>query len=282
MQLNELNPHIRYARGQSTSLSNKPFTHICYDARLFYFQNATGTVKIGKEIYNLSNNTAIYLPPLTKYSFDVKFGVDTHVYTFDFDLTTEYSHITHSLGTANLQNFDPTKSPSYEIAAELSKPIIREIREIKAQLTQTVDAFADKKPLYRERASAMLKLCLLELVYRSREIYRSELCERILASVHKNYTEPTLTNADIAKELNYHPYHVNRIVKKEVGIPLRSYIIFYRLGAAKNLLLTTQSSISEIAEETGFSSTAYFIKVFKEKNGMTPKEYRRQRIHTEI
>ena len=282
MQLNELNPHIRYAHGQSNSLANKSHTHICYDARLFYFQNATGTVKIEKEIYNLSNNIAIYLPPLTKYSFDVKFGESTFVYTFDFDLTTEYAHISHSLGTATLHNFDPAKSPVYEIASELSKPIIREIGEIKAQITQAAAAFADERPLHRERASALLKLCLLELVYINRNVYRSELCERILASVHKNYTNPTLTNADIARELNYHPYHINRIVKNEVGIPLRSYIILYRLSASKNLLITTQTSISQIAEETGFSSTAYFIKIFKERNGMTPKEYRRRRIHTEI
>ncbi len=282
MTLYELNPHIRYARKHVTSLADKYSTHICYDARLFFFENATGTVKIDKTIYNISNNTAIYLPPLSRYSFDISFGEDTRAYTFDFDLVSDYSYISHSLGTASIGSFNPDKAPSYEVCGEFALPIMKEIGEIKSQLSQCVIAFAEKRPFYRERASALLKLCLIELLYRSREHRRSELCESILSLVHKEYTDSALTNESIAYRLNYHPYHINRVIKKEVGKPLRSYIISYRLGAAKNLLLTTTSTVSQVAEACGFSSTAYFIKLFKDKNGMTPSEYRRSRIHTEI
>jgi AraC-like DNA-binding protein len=282
MQLHELNPHIRYARTQSTSLSAKNVVHICYDARLFFFEHATGSVKIGSDTYEISNNTCIYLPPLSHYLFEVKFGEETHATVINFDLVTDYAHLRSSFGVATLSNFDPSRAPAYPIAEDFRLPIIREMEEIRHQLSLCVGSFADERPFHRERASAYLKLCLLSLLQKSKEQARSPLCEKILSLANSGYQDPSLTNESIAKLLNYHPNHVTRVMKHEVGVSLRTYIMSRRLSAAKNLLLTTQSSISDIAMACGFASAAYFIKIFKEKNGMTPKDYRRTRIHTEL
>lgn len=282
MKLHELNPHIRYARIQNTSLADKHVTRICYDARLFFFENATGSVRIGKTTHKIVNNTTIYLPPKTHYLFNVQFGENTRAYTFDFDLLTDHAHITHSLGTANVYDFDPSRVPVYAIAEEFSSPILREVSEIRGRLTECVHAFAEKRSFHRERASALLKICLLELLSRSKEEGRSDLCEQVLSFVRTSFSNSALTNESIAKALNYHPYHINRVVKKETGLPLRTYIIEYRLSMAKNLLLTTKNTVSQVAEACGFASTSYFAKLFKEKNGITPKDYRKSRIHSEI
>ena len=203
-------------------------------------------------------------------------------YTFNFDLVTDYSHITHSLGTATVYSFDPNLLPDYPLAEEFRHPILREVSDIRNPLTECVHIFSEKRSCYRERASALLKLCLLELLSQSKEGERSELCEKVLTAVRENYADPTLTNESIAKDLNYHPYHINRVVKKETGYALRTYIIEYRLSMAKNLLLTTKDTISRVAEACGFASTSYFTKLFKEKNRIPPKEYRKSRIHSEI
>jgi two-component system response regulator YesN len=47
-----------------------------------------------------------------------------------------------------------------------------------------------------------------------------------------------------------------------------------RTENAKKLLAITEKSITEISFECGFSSTSYFIKIFRELTGMTPKIYR--------
>ena len=282
MKLHELNPHIRYARIQGVSLANGHTVHICYDARLFFFENATGSVRIGKTVYEIKNNTTIYLPPKTRYLFNVHFAENTKAYTFNFDLVTDYSHITHSLGTATVYSFDPSLLPDYPIAEEFRRPIIREVSEIRNRLTECVHIYSEKRACHRERASALLKLCLLELLSQSKEGGRSDLCELVLDTVRKNFADPTLTNESIAKALNYHPYHINRVVKKDTGYALRTYIIEYRLGVAKNLLLTTKNTISQVAEACGFASTSYFTKLFKERNGIPPKDYRNSRIHSEI
>ena len=91
-----------------------------------------------------------------------------------------------------------------------------------------------------------------------------------------HYHEPQMSNAYISEAMNYHPYYINRVVKSEIGKPLRAYIIDYRLERAKELLLSLDGNISEIALKTGFSSSSYFVKMFKEKERMTPLEYRKR------
>ena len=52
------------------------------------------------------------------------------------------------------------------------------------------------------------------------------------------------------------------------------YISERRLELAGEQLLRKKVNIAEIAEKTGFSDVSYFCKVFKEKYGITPKQYR--------
>lgn len=282
MKLYDLNPHIRYARVHKSPFSHKKEISICYDARLFFFENAGGFIEVWGEKYNICDKTAIYLPPLTEYRFFVDYNDETTAVTLNFDLVSEYGEMKACLGTANRRNFDISVAPQYSVAKELSLPIIKSAPEIAANVSKIPENFLTKGSLYRERSSAILKLCLLELVSRDEKYAYSDICKKILAYVRDNYAEATLTNETIAERFNYHPYHVNRIIKSECGRSLRSYIIFCRLEMAKNFLLTTDMSVSEVAFHTGFCSSAHFIKTFREKTGRTPKEYRNVRIHGEM
>ena len=154
---------------------------------------------------------------------------------------------------------------------------------MKASLTQCTDNFLKKIGFYRERSSALLKLCLLELVCQnfSNTAY-SLLCEKVLTYIHENYSDPTLTNNDIAEIFNYHPYHLSRIIKQETGKTLHNYLMYYRLRIAKNLLITTQYDIETISWRAGFSSATYFIKLFRLNTGMTPKKYRKLQFNSEF
>lgn len=53
-------------------------------------------------------------------------------------------------------------------------------------------------------------------------------------------------------------------------------LIQYRLSCAARLLSTTKNPVSSIAEETGFSSSGYFCRKFKERYHMSPNSYRKQ------
>ena len=281
MELYELNPHIRYARLHKESFYSTKSTSICYDCRVFFFENITGDIVINGKKHAIVSGTAISLPPASRYHFNISFKKETRITVLDFDLCLDYSHIKSSLGTANTHNFDPSRVLAYDLPAALAAPIVKHLPKLCSLLTECTEGFINRVSLYRERSSAMLKLCLLEIADGDSRQH-SELGRQVLEYVHKNCERPSLTNEEIAAAFNYHPYHVSRLVKKETGMALRSYVIDCRLRAAKDLLLTTRYSISDIAFRTGFCSSAYFTKIFKESTGMTPKDYRRRRLHTEI
>ena len=62
--------------------------------------------------------------------------------------------------------------------------------------------------------------------------------------------------------------------KSSFGMTPAEYIGECRLELAKEQLVCENANIAEIAEKTGFSGTSYFCKVFKEKYGLTPQQYR--------
>ena len=102
---------------------------------------------------------------------------------------------------------------------------------------------------------------------RSRQIQES--CEFI--STH--LTED-LSIQRIAKEVGYTEYYLTRKFQKEMGIRLTDYIKEARLEYAKVCLLSTELSVEEISDLLQFSSRNYFTRVFREKTGRTPSEFR--------
>lgn len=66
------------------------------------------------------------------------------------------------------------------------------------------------------------------------------------------------------------------IFKDVMDVSPKQYIINKRLEYSKTLLATTDSSITEISYQCGFSSTSHFIQVFKQAMSITPIQYRKQ------
>ena len=281
MEVFEINPHIRYAKRKRGDFELRRNISVCYDSRIFYFENVSGAITVNGEKYNVSNKTVIFLPPSSHYIFTLDSFEDPCICVINFDLVTSYSYIKESLGTAYVSNFDPSRVTKYDLPVEFSQPIIKQMPNLSGLLSNFTDCFEKDGNFRLERSSAMLKLALLEIIDTSNDDH-SPLCDRILEFVHKNYADTAMTNESIADKLNYHPYYINRVFKRELGIPLRSYIIDYRLSVAKNLLASSNYNISEIAYRSGFSSSSYFVKMFKERVGTTPKAYKKIKLRIEL
>lgn len=85
-----------------------------------------------------------------------------------------------------------------------------------------------------------------------------------------------LSPEEIAGELNISYSWFRRIFKKYTSFTPKEYQIEMRLSNAKNLLLTTSRPIKEISFESGFNSQYHFSKIFKQRNKISPMEYRKK------
>ena len=73
-----------------------------------------------------------------------------------------------------------------------------------------------------------------------------------------------------------------KIYFKEIyGEPIYTYLKDYKIHRALHLLEETDKSISEIAGIVGYDNSSKFAKVFKDKMGCTPTEYKKQKVHLE-
>lgn len=280
MELVNVNPFLRYAK-LHTFYNEQNSDSVCYDCRIFFIVKGNGSVFANGQNFTVSNNTLMFFPPKTHYSFKFENNFDVKIYVLNFDLTDKFSYISHSIGTATESDFDVNKMPFYDLPKEFRSVIVQNnALSLDETIKTCVDLFINEMPLYRHLASANLKVALINLLqHLSNQKNDYKLVSAVQEYIRRHFSEPELTNDKIAERFNYHPYHLSRLMKAHTKKSLHSYLIDFRLHMAKNFLTTTTYNVTTIAEKTGFPSYTYFIKIFREKTGVSPLQYRKTHSH---
>ena len=74
--------------------------------------------------------------------------------------------------------------------------------------------------------------------------------------------------------MNISPPYLSTIFKKYTGQNISSYLSQQRLTHAQNLLKDVSIPIQDVCVQSGYEDPHYFARVFKNKTGVTPSEYR--------
>ncbi len=98
--------------------------------------------------------------------------------------------------------------------------------------------------------------------------------EDVCHYIEQNYK--TVTIQELSRVFHFQEDYFNRLIKKRLGKTYCDVLQDVRLFKAEQFLSQTTMTIAEIAEEVGYKNKGYFYKLFSEKYGMTPAEYRKQ------
>ncbi|MGD1890915.1 MAG: helix-turn-helix domain-containing protein [Cyclobacteriaceae bacterium] len=101
--------------------------------------------------------------------------------------------------------------------------------------------------------------------------------EKTLKSYYKASKEYELglpTISYCANELNLSPKYLSDLLKKETGKAAQEHIHLFIIEKAKNILLNSKDSVSEVAYSLGFDYPQHFSNLFKLKTGSSPSEFR--------
>lgn len=91
------------------------------------------------------------------------------------------------------------------------------------------------------------------------------------------YSHPSdLSVVGIAERFGYNPRYLSQEFKKEAGISLKRYIIRVQVERAKNLLSTTDLTITEIGRYLGYPDVHSFSNLIKKEVGLSPRAYRKK------
>ncbi len=86
---------------------------------------------------------------------------------------------------------------------------------------------------------------------------------------------------DIAKYIGINRSYLTNIFKKKMGISPQEYLLQYRLNMGRQLLLTTDLSIQDVAQKIGYENPLTFSKMFKNAYGVSPRNYRLRERETD-
>lgn len=144
------------------------------------------------------------------------------------------------------------------------------------------------KPISPQKISEVIKNIIVNYKinnnYELDNIVQSEGCNKTLYSnndqirlaidyIENNFKE-NITLDKISSICNLSSCYFSKLFKKEIGINFNTYLNNKKIEYAKEVLKTTDMPILNIALDLGFDDCAYFIKVFKKVEGITPKKYR--------
>ena len=175
---------------------------------------------------------------------------------------------------------------SYEVSealhlSEKEKQLLYDcIVKIQGELSQNIDSYS--QALMVTNIELLLNYC--SRYYGRQFITRKTANKDIVSkveSVLKGYFEnESIRNEGmpavkyIASKVNLSPGYLSDLLKKETGLSAQDYIHYFVIEQAKNILVQSNHSVSEIAYSLGFEYPQYFSRLFKQKTGKTPLEYR--------
>ncbi|QHW36268.1 AraC family transcriptional regulator [Staphylococcus ursi] len=101
----------------------------------------------------------------------------------------------------------------------------------------------------------------------------SQYTHQVLHYIENHYTHP-FTVTDMAKDLFVNRCYLSRVFKEETGMTLKDYMNHFRITRARDLLIITNYSYTDIAQQLGYESYNSFYKMFRKITGETPSVYR--------
>lgn len=96
---------------------------------------------------------------------------------------------------------------------------------------------------------------------------------KVFSFVEKNY-RTKVTLEDVSKATGFSPYYFTKFFKKNVGQTFIEFLNNYRIDKAKWEIINTDTPISSILNQGGFTSDKTFYRLFKKQVGLSPKQYK--------
>ncbi len=160
------------------------------------------------------------------------------------------------------------------VGALLEMDATREMHKTQLETARELDALDDATQI----ASLTLRKVrqLTDPVVKRGSRTGDEQIDRALELVARRFTED-ISVESLARDLNLSPSHFRHLFRETTRQPFNRYLVSLRLEKARELLLQTQSPVSDIADSVGFRSTAHFSRAFSKRFGVAPSALRQTR-----
>ena len=258
---------------------------IKYNTELFAIslkEGMEGSLGYGRNSYDFTEGTMVFSKPNQVLSIEEKNIVDGAkgwVLLFHPDLIRK-SELGRTISTYSF--FDYEVNEALHLSDEEKSILTDLILKIEREINQNIDKHSQK--LIISSIELLLDYCNR---YYDRQFYvRTNLHQDHITEFEaflKDYFDsekpselglPTVNYC--GEQFNMSSNYLSDLLKKETGKSAKDHIYSHVIGRAKDKLLGSNESISEIAYDLGFEYPQHFSKLFKKQTGMSPVQYRTQ------
>ena len=113
---------------------------------------------------------------------------------------------------------------------------------------------------------------------RMEAVSRDTLVQAALQEINQNYREASLSN--VARAYGVSLAYVSECVRAQTGRTYKELLQKHRMETAARLLRRSDLNIQQIIAQVGYENTSYFYRLFHERYGLSPREYRMVRTGT--
>lgn len=259
--------------------SSPPITNDCYTISFKKF--IEGDLNYGRTKYDFTNGVLFFIAPRQVLQwnnsavFEQKgFSLNFHE---DFLKGTELAQRIKKYGF-----FSYSTNEALHLSPREEKQLESIIDNIEIEYQNNQDAFS--KEIIISQLDTLLKYA--NRFYERQFINRKELSNDLLEQFNlylSDYFEsgqleengiPSIEQ--IANQMSVSKRYLSDTLKKETGKTSTEHLQLHLIDVAKNNLLQPNKTISQVAYELGFEYPPYFSRLFKKKEGISPKEYRKK------
>ncbi|MFT7251120.1 MAG: AraC-like DNA-binding protein [Flavobacterium sp.] len=279
---NSHHPLVAVLDFSNVSEQVEEYSKISTDFYSIMFKNyCKNNIKYGRKAIDFQDGNLICIAPNQTIEIDNEIEHKEHMMGwglfFHPDLIRATS-LNDKLKSYNFFNYDVTEALHL---SDKEKNILFEcVQKIQAELQENIDVHSQ----YIIVSTIELLLNYCSRFYGRQMITRSQTNKSIISQIETilniyfsetNVKEQGLPSvAFLAEKVNLSPSYLSDLLKKESGKNAQEHIHFYLIEEAKTYLINTDKNINEIAYSLGFEYPQYFNKLFKQKTGKTPLEYR--------
>jgi len=267
---------IDFSKANQRTGSKMNFNLYC----IFLKDVKCGDLKYGRATYDYQEGTLVFVSP--GQVLDVENKVDLyqpmgHGLVFHPDLIKGTS-LAKSMAEYNFFSYHTNEA--LHLSAKERQLVLDLFSKIATELEQSVDKHSKK--LIAANIELFFSYC--ERFYDRQFITRQQVSSGILErfedllnsyfSSEKPYSIGLPSVAYCADELNLSANYFGDLIKKETGKTAQDYIQNKIIDVAKERVFDADKSISQIAYDLGFKYPQHFNRLFKQRTGSTPNEYR--------
>lgn len=258
--------YISHLKGDISQFTFQQYGDLC---KIIYIKKGHATFIVNNHVYVAPEGSMFICNPNTIHSESYEADCELYILLMNeiFLARLDENHVVHD-----------GKSPVVSVKKYSS--------EINAFIYFIYEEFYSK-PIKYEQSYRCLLLALLGIIDRcyqegfeivaSKELIRSsnQLHLDIQKYLNEHFHE-AISLQKVADHFFINASYLSHLIKKEFTFSFTEYIRYLRLGAAQNLLISTELPLARIANKIGYKDAKYFLNLFKKELKMTPTQFRQQ------